>query len=673
MLGRLVRASRVLQYYPSDHPQVTNTLGPRLEELTSLVNKGTALVLKVMPDGLRHDDLLVLPELPAEGPFGRNLLEFGITAIVLKPGIDTSELFALLELLTTTARELEKMGGMQKLVRKKKWAHIRLEMHDFSLAEDEVLVRSFEAMSEEESETTRHIMISWLMEAGEAPGKKDLARVMALHRRAGSVRELVESIKEVEEAMDDVGVLRILCALRSALGDASLNLPLAEEALNKDVFIFDPQVILDMFTKENGVKSQGPLSLLAHIEPATAGMLIADQLREHPEATATWIDLINQLVRRTSDRKRIFYSAAENLKTSDSSLDALETLENELGESGKRERAFLSLFQGTQGKERAQSAWAGRWQSPQIVRRAMGLLERLQISGETRREWISAELDRLLAARDIYGVIELLEGARDRGLPPSSDYGEYLISAKALISLPEFLRGLDGEMRRRFLAALAGLEPRWRHIVGSLLDESPAQEFNDLVRYLEEGRIEVRELILELLDQEKTDELVRGIRLLARLGHPEDVEVLLPFLQHGDAALRKEVIHVLSEIAPRELARLIPDSLKDPNPLVARAALSVAPSLPEIVDVLVEHATKGWLRSVPEEIGLGVVQIIAQHGSLEQRAEFAAAALSSSFMGRGVPSAVRQATQQFLEEESHGELGFIESEGEQNESEAADE
>ena len=661
LLRRLTTASKVMQLYSIDHPQVRNALSPIVSELNAFIKRGASLILSAKEDGIWYGTEHLIPELSDDGPLGNNLLQLGISEIVLKPGLLLDEFIELIELLSINVSQVINQGGIQSLYKKKKWEHIRLVVQDFSRSEGEALIQSYESMTEEEKTSVKKPALEWFIEQkGELP-EEHLARLAAMHKKAGGFGELLEMLGAPDSALDDSSVLRTLSQFWLGLARASLNIPSVEYTLAKDLLTFGPDQLLDFFQQEGHARRYGLCNPFRSMGYSQAGAFIAKQLSLKPGLVSDWIELGRLVLKQTGDRRKLFLSAAENLQTWDGKSPALPVLENEIADSGKLERGLMQLFQSSAKViSKLPYPWQGRWESAILTRRCIGLLERLQIPEDVRIQWISLELERLIKKRDHSGIIELLESTRDRVQLSETRRSMGVISANSMKLLPELMHELSVHSRTRFITAIREIDERWRELIASLLEFAEGKRIHELAKEFKEAGYDVHEIISTLLQHEQLDDLKRAIRLLGILGSETDAQLLLPLLQHEDHKIRIETLEVLVNLSPDDLVLQIPTLILDSNPIVARAALTIAPDLPGITEVVCAATQDGWLRNVPEELGLEVVMFMSELGSLEEQAEFATAALSTPFTGRSVPVAVKDAVKIMLgKKERKPFLGFF--------------
>ncbi|MBN1426314.1 hypothetical protein JXA88_17320 [Candidatus Fermentibacteria bacterium] len=643
LLSALATASRVTKYYPAGHPQIEDTLGRVLDQIASLVAKGSPLALSVLPDGLYVGPARVFCFSPADALF-RNLMELGVRELVLSPGIDSSELLHLVESLTEDPKKIWEKGGLARTLKLRKALHIGVTSSDLTAAERQATLDSLRAVTVQERERTVAVARDWLDERGPLPSEDEILRIIALVRDTGSLGELIDARSPEGHDRRQIGVLMRLWAMVAKSG---LDVPSVEATIAAEIFATEARTLMDAASGPVGGPSLP--KLMERLGPEDLGDMIASRVDADFGDATVWLTVTESLFRRPGTRRAILYRILQKIRDRPNAADTVALLHDELVDGTKEESAFLALMRGTNSQIGSSPAsWGTRWDSGILVRRASGLLERVGLSEGQRVRWLSSELDRLIEHKDIAGVLEVLEATRDRQLPQGDSGAPGLVSRAAHRRLPPFLKTVSPPERIRTIKALTSVDPTWRELVGRLLDLAEAEEMAELTAELESVGIDAKELAWEIMRNENPEDIARGIRIAGVLACDDDLPILLGFLQHGNPAIRMETIGALARVAPEDLMTHVPMLLRDMNPLVSMRTLDAVQRVPTASAHLVAAAQKGLLRAVPEEIGCAVIQFVAARGTPEQKMKLAECVLSPRFVGKTTPHPVREAATSLL-------------------------
>jgi hypothetical protein len=645
LLSALAKASRVTKYYPPGHPQIEETLGRVLGQIAALVSKGSAVTLAVHDDGLYVGATRVLRFDASEGLF-HNLNDLGVSELVLSPGLNQEELLHFVEAVGREPKRTWEEGGLPRGLKQRKVTHIGVTARDLTAAERLATLDSLRTMSDEERAEALSATKRWIDGGEPAPSNAEVIRIIAVLRDAGGIREIMQAPGPEGH---DKGRVSGLVRLWTVVAKAGLDVPEIEAAMASDFLATDPGTLLDVADDEQ-VGISLVQKLLERLDPSVVADLIADRVKASAADAAGWIPVVHALFRRPGTRRSILYRMLQQIRERADAAESVAALEEDLAEGTREESAFLALMRGALvGSGGAPSSWSGRWGSGVLVRRATGVLERAGLAEVARVEWLSRELDRLIQEQDVEGVLEVLEVVRDRRAQPEGGAETpSVVSHDAHLNLPSFLSFVGTAERVRMIRALTSVDRLWRELIGRFLDLVAVDELRLRTGELEAAGIVPRDLVLDLMRSENPEEIARGIRIASVLACPEDPPILLGFLQHGNHSVRTEAIRALASVAPGELLAQSPLILRDPNPLVAMSFVDVAVALPEAAARFVDASKAGVLRTLPEEIGLAVVDFVAQHGTEEQKKEVAAAVLAPRIVGRQVPDAVRDAVRRFV-------------------------
>ncbi|MCU0611041.1 MAG: hypothetical protein MUE60_04525 [Candidatus Eisenbacteria bacterium] len=639
LLAALTAASKVTKYYPPGHPQIEETLGKVLSLIAALVSKGSPLTLAVQDDGLYVGPSRVLRFEPTEMLF-RNLRDLGVKELAINPGVTEDELLQFVELIGRDPKKIWEEGGLPRTLRQRRITHVGITTSDFAAAERQASMDSLRAVNPEERAETITRARDWFAGSTPPPPDSEILRIVALIHDSGGIRDILDS---PGPAGHSAHTLSVLIRLWGAMVRSGLEVSPVEGALAADLFATDPRTLLEVAgTDQSGTPHLH--RLVERLDPRAVGDLIAARVGNPTGDAAAWIPVIDALVRASGPRRAMLYRVLQGVRSSQGAADAVALFEEELSSGAREESAFLSLLQGSRSQtDHSPASWSGRWGSGVLVRRATGVLERVGLSDVQRVGWLSSELDRLIEARDAEGVIEVLEVARDRRSTKETGQDQPpVVSPGARVGFPAFLMATELAPRARTIQALVVVDRSWREILGRLLDSATPVEFRQLVGELEGAGIVVRDLVLDLMRSENSDDIARGIRLGGTLGGADELPILLAFLDHGNPAIRIEAISTLARVAPHDLTVRLPGLLRDLNPLVSVKALDVAGELPDVVSALTAAVRDGLLRVLSEDMALAVVGFVSRCGTPEQIIEFADAA-TPRLIGKPLPPAVREA------------------------------
>lgn len=649
LLKDVLRASRVLQYYPSGHPQILAALGEALCRLEEAVRVEKELLLGVKENGLYVGTHLVLPFVRKDGPLGRNLFEIGIKEIALLSGVEVGELVEFLEYVAQDPRQIWNHGGVSGATQKKKWQHIRISGREFAIGDGEALVEATAGeLQHEDLEKVARSIVAWSREGWKQLAVTELVRIMAAVDRTGSFKDLISTSGE-EDAPSDMVLINIIGQTWSSLATVDHDFETSEMIMLEELLKLGPKALLEAFQGEQ----KGEVSLhrlIDRIDGVVLGERVGQQIITRVADASEWLNVLPEMGRTRSRRKQILYGCLGSLQAFPDAPEVLGVVEAAMRESGREENAFLALLRGSSLDTLIlPESWQKRCEVAPLIRYAIDLAGRMGVPKATRIRWARVELERLMGDEDADGVLELLSGIVD---DPDSDRAAasvQIVSDKAIQLMPRYLDGLKKDQRSRFFERFAAVEKQWKELVTYVLDASEHRTAQELREDMEAAGIDVREMLVDVLRNEDPEVIASAARVLASVGVSEDRDILFPLLHHGNHRVRIEIIRLLADMAPDELAKRIPKVVEDPNPMVVRELLAHMKELPGVVTELVQHARTGWLRSVADDIAIEVLRLVSQNGTESEKAEIAALVRTQSFSGKVASPRVREMAKRLLE------------------------
>lgn len=657
LLQALSTASKVTRYYPPGHPQIEEALGKILARIVEIVSKGSPLSLKVEEEGLVAGGSVVTRFTPGESLFS-HLRDLGVRELVLNPGVDEKELLSLVEVLGREPKRTWEEGGLARALRQRKVAHVAVVSLDLGAAERQALLESFRFLTPDHKARVAELAKAWLAQGERGPTDEEVIEIVALLREAEGLRMIVPG---PGPGGYPASQMESLVRLWSLVAKSGLQVPAVEAELASEVLTTDARTLMEVAcTERPGVMSLS--RLLERLDPRDAADLIADHA--DPRDVAGWISVVEKLVRPLATRRSILYRWLQRWAESDRAAEALAVLEDHLASWAREEAAFLSLMRGACSQvETPPASWQGRWQGGILVRRATGVLERVGVSEPERMRWLSQELDRMVKDGDVQGVLEVLEVIGERHDVARAAEGIALVSETARTMLPGLLASAEGGDRLRALKALQRVDRSWQDLVAAVVEAAEPQARVRVLEELERMGVAFRDLILDLMRSERPEEIAQGVRLTTVSRDPQDVPILLGFLQHGNPSIRMEAIAALGVVAPEQVLDRLCDIMRDSNPLVAVRTLEVLADCPGAASRLAKCVRAGLLRAVPQEVGLAVVEYIRAWGSEQDKAEVIRSVRGIRALGRPIPREVKRAVESLARtpEESAGQG---ESEGE---------
>ena len=526
LVKRLSLLARTVSMYPADHPGI----GPMLEALTGLVDDLTVEKEQVTLSRIGLDVLLeevkIKKKTKALTDFAAEMEERHLNSITFRRHLTADELKTFVDLLALNPQQLQKKGGVKRVLEDKGIVHVGVDQFKYGIIADD--------------------------------GTVAVAATDARAAEAAILTEVVARLKD-GQGIGDVSAEDLGNALKQVLagrlaGDKGLRKSLAQMILMLDPelmerAIFDKGLVRDelSWSAARSMVDQ----LLGEIErgdPDRRQAAIADlgQLAEvavarHKETTLSLI--LDRLADRLWTRER-------DLDVNQKAFEVLTNLARRLVLTGKFAQAHSVARLLARFVEYNRNLPPDR---RDLFARAMAEMAQTALAGIPQDAVVGA-------------LVRELTGHDSAELEVVGELVRYLAGPAVVEGLLTLFQESSRTVRNRAFSLLSNLGPATLTLCAERL------------RHLNDGEAYPRMVTGALVDAAWYT--VRNcIDLVAKLGAADHVLLLRGVADDGDARVRRGALGALAKLDPKEAVFLARKRLGDPDPGVIETAIQLLGSL----------------------------------------------------------------------------------------------
>ncbi len=618
-------AVKSLQLYPSTSPVVKGAIERSLSSFSPLLATGS-LSLEITPSVIRLAGHDLGAEAPVVGALARRMHGRGLARLHMDGRLETASLHSLSEILAMDPRDIDDLGGIQRLFAERKTIGITPEFLE--------LDRLFEDEEGEETENVWEAILRGYLEANNLSEDIDWnALVRSVDRLQDFVGWLASNLDAVSErtGYENIDVMRFtldrLGSISASLTSEHVNfLVLAVRQAFDD---FDPAVLVELLADplEVEIGDEGPMMvgetdvsrylneptepggrrtidigsyIAAALEPAQAENLILQTLRTQQRSSPRLYGLFERLTQNRDERRdmaaHVERTLEEEVARGEESSDFLANWPRLVEVlNGEAPRRFLTPeydagLQKLLTPTVLDTAWPIEQIRPRLsemspsfitLRKSLmvGRLLNHEISDEDYKRLaleLESALERLVQEsqfRTFQKLLrELIEVTEDESRPASRrEVAAGVVERLYTAEMVHFLVTTSiGRPPEDVEIIMNSIRMRGVQVIPLLLDilevEEERRVRQRLLRLLPELGDAVGKLVVERFDDQRWFVLRNLAMVLGEVGEPSLAKYLAPLFEHSDARVRQEAVASMTKLGGERAADLLTAALDDDDP-----------------------------------------------------------------------------------------------------------